>query len=194
MLRASARLSSQPKSSCRGLAGIVFDRSLKRHHRERAALSDQHSQYAYLRDEVAERLADRLDDVHPSYEFNDAVDLGCGTGHMRRAIAGRGVRRLLECDLSPAMLAASAADAAAHPMETSEDESPLEVTQLELDDEMPALEKGSDDLITSSMNLHWVNDLPGTLAPGRRDTGRDALRLRGVCPASGALEPASPRP
>ena len=142
----------------RGLASVVFDRSLKRHHRERAALYPQHAQYAYLRDEVAERLADRLDDVHMSYEFNDAVDLGCGTGHMRRALAGRGVRRLLECDLSPAMLAASALDAAESRPTCADDvddrdEPPMEVTQMELDDELPALEKESADLITTSMNL-----------------------------------------
>jgi len=167
-------------SQSRGLASIIFDRPLKRHHRERAALSPHHQQYAYLRDEVAERLADRLDDVHSSYAFNDAVDLGCGTGHMRRAMSGRGVRNLIECDLSPAMLAASAAEAAAGAeLSTAAaaalGEAPTIISQLELDDELPAMEKGSADLITSSMNLHWVNDLPGTLASIRR-----ALRPNGL--------------
>ena len=160
--------------SSRSLASIVFDRKLKRHHRERTALSPHHAQYAYLRDEVAERLADRLDDVHSSYKFNDAVDLGCGTGHMRRAMAGRGVGRLLECDLSSAMLAASAADAAASGA-GAEGDAPMLVTQRELDDEMPLLEKESADLIVSSMNLHWVNDLPGSLSAIRR-----ALRPNGL--------------
>lgn len=36
--------------------------------------------------------------------FADALDLGCGTGLMGRALAGR-VERLAGCDLSPAMLA-----------------------------------------------------------------------------------------
>lgn len=158
----------------RGLASVVFDRTLKQHHRERAALSPLIGQYTYLRDEVAERLVDRLDDVHSSYEFNDAIDLGCGTGHVRRALAGRGVARLLECDVSPAMLAASAADAVAAPA-AADDEPPLIVTQQNLDDELPALEKESADLITSSMNMHWVNDLPGTLVTMRR-----ALRPNGL--------------
>jgi len=162
------------RTSARSLASIVFDRKLKRHHRERTALSPHHAQYAYLRDEVAERLADRLDDVHSSYKFNDAVDLGCGTGHMRRAMAGRGVGRLLECDLSSAMLAASAADAAASGA-GAEGDAPMLVTQRELDDEMPLLEKESADLIVSSMNLHWVNDLPGSLSAIRR-----ALRPNGL--------------
>lgn len=166
--------------SSRGLASIVFDRTLKRHHRERAALSPQLGQYSYLRDEVAERLADRLDDVHSSYTFDEAVDMGCGNGHMRRAVMGRGVRNLLECDLSPAMLGASAADAAASADADSaaaaaEGEVPMLITQRELDDENPRLKKESFDLITSSMNLHWVNDLPGTLTTMRR-----ALRPNGL--------------
>ena len=42
----------------------VFDPILKQHHRERAALSPEVANYAYLRDEVAERLMERLEDVH----------------------------------------------------------------------------------------------------------------------------------
>lgn len=169
----------------RGLAAqIVFDRALKRHHRERAALSPGRAQYDYLRDEIAERLCERLDDIHETYSFGDAVDLCAGSGHVRRALAGRGVARLLECDSSPAMLAASAADAASAaaaaaepplPDEEDEDDEPMVVTQLELDDELPALERESCDLIISSMHMHWVNDLPGTLAAARR-----ALRPNGL--------------
>ena len=54
----------------------IFDRALKRHHRERAALDPGHEQYNYLRDEVASRLVERLDDIHASYAFPRAVDIG----------------------------------------------------------------------------------------------------------------------
>jgi NADH dehydrogenase [ubiquinone] 1 alpha subcomplex assembly factor 5 len=171
----------------RGLAAAVFDRDLKRHHRERAALSPHLEQYSYLRDEVAERLMDRLDDVHESYSFSDAVDLCASSGSVRRAIDGRGgVRRLLELDGSAAMLAASAAReaaeattaAAARVAGTSpdaEEEAPLEVTRRVFDDENPKLERESADLVVSNMALHWVNDLPATLAAARR-----ALRPNGL--------------
>lgn len=91
------------------MAMRVFDTSLKRHHRERAALSPEHERYAYLREEVAQRLIDRLDDVHESYSFAEVVDVGCGSGHVRRALKDRGVSKLREFDLSEAMLRASAA-------------------------------------------------------------------------------------
>eukprot|EP00966_Prymnesium_polylepis_P032956 766895-Prymnesium_polylepis.1 len=74
----------------RGLAMDVFDRTLKRHHRERAALDPEVGNYGYLRDEVAERLMERLEDVHESYQFAEAADVGCGSGHIRRALVGRG--------------------------------------------------------------------------------------------------------
>jgi NADH dehydrogenase [ubiquinone] 1 alpha subcomplex assembly factor 5 len=170
----------RPRARGLSSAPTVFDRSLKRHHRERAALSDQLPQYSYLRDEIAERLAERLEDIHETYAFDEAVDLCSGNGHLRRALAGGrgGVRRLLELDSSPAMLAASAADeAASRTSGTAEEdeEEELEVERREMDDECPRLEVASTDLIMSSMALHWVNDLPGTLSACRR-----ALRPNGL--------------
>ena len=87
----------------------IFDRALKRHHRERAALDPGHEQYNYLRDEVASRLVERLDDIHASYAFPRAVDIGAGTGHVRRALARGeyGIESLLELDGAAAMLASS---------------------------------------------------------------------------------------
>ena len=58
------------------------------------AAAPDFANYAYLHEEVARRLMDRLDDIHESYEFVDAVDLSCGPGHVRRALGGRGVQRL----------------------------------------------------------------------------------------------------
>jgi NADH dehydrogenase [ubiquinone] 1 alpha subcomplex assembly factor 5 len=158
-------------------ASIVFDRSLKVQQRERAARSAIFSDYTYLHDEIAERLVERLEDIHESYEFGDAVDLCCGSGSVRRALAGRGVARLLECDGSAAMLAASAARREAAAAAGDEEEPPLAVTQLQLDDENPRLEKESADLVISSMNLHWVNDLPSTLATVRRTLRPNGLFL-----------------
>ena len=139
-------------------------------------------QYSYLRDEVAERLMDRLDDVHETYAFADAVDLCSSNGHVRRALAGRGgVERLLELDASEAMLAASAAEEAAGGGggDGGEDDGfeKLEVSRRVLDDENPKLERESADLIVSSMALHWVNDLPGTLATARRALKPNGLFL-----------------
>ena len=155
----------------RQLATKIFDGTLKAHHRERAALAPDFGNYSYLHEEVARRLLDRLDDIHESYEFSDAVDLSCGPGHVRRLLDGRGVQRMLEFDSSGTMLALSATDAAGpNPPE-------FEVTQVQLreGEEFPKLPKESADLIVSCMHMHWVNDLPALLTSARR-----ALRPNGL--------------
>ena len=91
-----------PHLRLRQLATKIFDGTLKAHHRERAALAPDFGNYSYLHEEVARRLLDRLDDIHESYEFSDAVDLSCGPGHVRRLLDGRGVQRMLEFDSSGA--------------------------------------------------------------------------------------------
>ena len=162
--RALRRLSGR-----RGLATHIFDTELKAHHRDRAAAAPDHANYAYLHEEVARRLMDRLDDIHESYEFADAVDLSCGPGHVRRALGGRGVQRLTEYDTSQTMLTLSAADASGpHPPE-------FEVTQVHAHEEIPRLPKASADLIVSCMGMHWVNELPQLLTTVRR-----ALRPNGL--------------
>ena len=178
----AARARGIAAARARGLATMVFDRAVKRAHRNSAARSQHLAQYTYLRDEIAERLVERLEDVHESYEFPEAVDLCCGNGHVRRALGGgRGaVRQLLELDGAEAMLGASEAAAAQEAAEAAtqhedDDFPPLEVTRRQVDDEVPRLERESADLIVSSMNLHWVNDLPATLATVRR-----ALRPNGL--------------
>ena len=123
---------------------------------------------------------ERLEDIHEDYDFPNAVDLACGTGHVRRALSGGrgGVRSLLELDSSEVLLAASAAEEAAasggaapseaHDVDGDDDFPPLEVTRRVVDHELPTLERESADLVISSMALHWVNDLPRTLAAARR--------------------------
>ena len=98
-----------PHLRLRQLATKIFDGTLKAHHRERAALAPDFGNYSYLHEEVARRLLDRLDDIHESYEFSDAVDLSCGPGHVRRLLDGRGVQRMLEFDSSGAALPCAAA-------------------------------------------------------------------------------------
>lgn len=170
---ARSLVAARPRSllfaPCRAMH--VFDSALKAHHRDAAASSPGYEQYTYLREEVAARLVDRLDDVHENYVFQRAVDIGCGNGHIRRALDGRGVEELLECDSSAAMLALSAADAAG--------DNPAEFTvrQLHHESELPELEPASADLVITSMCAHWVNDLPGLIRAARRALKPDGLFL-----------------
>lgn len=125
----------------------VFDRALVRRRRDRAA--PRFAAHAFLFEEIADRLADRLEDVRRG--FPTALDLGCHDGAIRRALAGRkGIERLVSCDLSPAFAALAGAPAVA------------------ADEELLPFADGSFDLAVSNLSLHWVNDLPGALVQLRR--------------------------
>lgn len=125
----------------------VFDRALVRRRRERAvpAFAD----HSFLFEEVAERLADRLEDV--LRPFPNALDLGSHDGAMARALAGRkGIERLVACDLAPGFARRGG---------------PLAVAA---DEEFLPFASESFDLVVSNLSLHWVNDLPGALLQARR--------------------------
>jgi len=128
----------------------IFDRRAVRRHRDRAApVAFQH---AFLIEEVAERLAERLDDF--GRPFPRALDLGCHGGEVAAAVRGRGgIVELVQCDLSPAMAAEAAGNGA---------------PTLVVDEEALPFAPASFDLVLSCLSLHWVNDLPGTLAQIRR--------------------------
>eukprot|EP00965_Chrysotila_dentata_P056704 1880916-Pleurochrysis_carterae.AAC.1 len=158
----SLRSRVQPASAskqARHLSVQVFNRDLKAWQRGAAVNAPDFENYTYLKDEVASRLLERLDDIHESYSFADVVDLGAGTGHARRALTDRGlgIKHLLEIDSSEEVLKKSAADAA------GDNPPDFEVVQLHMSEEVPDLAPASADLICTSMALHWVNDLPGTL-------------------------------
>lgn len=56
--------------------------------------------FEYLKDEVARRLIDRLEDVDREFPF--ALDLGCGSGHIYKQLRDEdglgGVKELIQCD------------------------------------------------------------------------------------------------
>lgn len=135
---------------------IVFDRLQVRRQRDRAAATiDSH---AFLLDEATELLADRLLDV--TRPFPRALDLGCHTGQLGRALRGRGgIETLIQCDLSPRMAQAAGG------------------LTLAADEEALPFAAESFDLVLSALSLHWVNDLPGTLAQIRRILKPDGLLL-----------------
>jgi len=135
----------------------IFDRSLVRKRRDRAAAG--FAAHDFLVREAAERLADRLSDM--TRRFPVALDLGCHTGEMAGTLGERGgIETLVQCDLSPAMAARAAANR--HPT-------------LVADEEWLPFAPASFDLVLSCLSLHWVNDLPGTLAQIRRMLKPDGL-------------------
>jgi SAM-dependent methyltransferase len=137
----------------------VFDRRLVRRHRDRAAANlDGHD---FLFREVAERLADRLDDV--TRKFPLALDLGCHGGEIAATLRNRGgIETLVQCDLSVGMARRARANGR---------------LTIAADEEMLPFAPESFDLVISDLSLHWVNDLPGCLLQVRQSLKSDGLFL-----------------
>jgi SAM-dependent methyltransferase len=135
---------------------LVFDRALVRLRRERAVARGDGAGFLFA--EAAARLADRLSDVRRSFAVG--VDLGSRGGHLSEAVAATGrVGRLFATDPSPALAAR------------------LKLPSVAADEEALPFAPESLDLVVSGLALHWVNDLPGTLAQVRRALRPDGLFL-----------------
>ncbi len=129
----------------------LFDRLAVRRFRARAARN--WGEGDFLVNEVAERLADRLDDVQR--KFPVALDLGSRGGVLARTLRGRGgIETLVEMDAATGFRPAVVAEA-----------------------EMLPFRSGSFDLILSVLDLHHVNDLPGALLQLRQALKPDGLLL-----------------
>lgn len=144
----------------------VFDRSTKLLQRERAARDANVRLYDYVKDEVGDRLADRIFDI--KRKFGRALDLGCGRGHVSKRILGESVEELVLADMSPAFLRQA---------ETTEG---VRVKRVVLDEESPSFEPDSFDMVISCLSLHWVNDLPGCLRLVNNCLRKDGVFLAAV--------------
>ncbi len=135
---------------------LVFDRAALRLRRARAAQG--WSGRAFLKQEIATRLVERLDDV--KRRFDRALDLGCHGDEIATALATRdGVGHLIRADLGFSFARRAAGPA------------------VVADEEALPFAPESFDLILSAMTLHWVNDLPGTLIQISRCLRPDGLFL-----------------
>jgi len=140
----------------------VFDRTAVRRHRDRAAGGI--AAVADVLCDAAERLIDRLDDT--TRVFSRALDVG-GRGIVAPLLRARGIE-VVSCDLSPAMAALNGAPAVA------------------ADEEFLPFAPASFDLVTASLSLHWINDLPGALIQLRQALKPEGLLLASL-PVLGTL-------
>ena len=157
----------------------IFDRALLRRRRDRAAAGI--SAYDFLFREVAERLAERLEEVRRSFPL--ALDLGCHHGCLASALGSRGgICRLVQSDLSPAY-AVAARNATAGSEARGETNlnkargAKFLTPTLAVDEEFLPFADGCFDLVLSSLVLHWANDLPGSLIQIKRALRPDGLFL-----------------
>ncbi len=140
---------------------IIFDRSLVRRRRQRAAPGLNRADFLLRRS--AEDLVDRLGAITRTFPL--AVELGAHSGQFARALghhaAPPAIGHLVQCDLSAAMIArAPASDSR---------------SRLVADEEYLPFRTGSLDLVVSVLSLHTVNDLPGVLVQIRRALKPDGL-------------------
>lgn len=137
----------------------LFDRARVARNRDRAA--PHYDDYAFLKERVSRDIADRVQDT--PRQFERALDLGCHDGRLARILSGTGrVGAVDASDLSPAMVDTARAAG---------------IQAYMLDEETPDLTGRGYDLIVSALSLHWVNDLPGTLARLRQGLKPDGLFL-----------------
>jgi len=135
---------------------LVFDRARLRQRRGRAARG--WGEQSFLKREIAERLVERLDDIKRVFPLT--LDLGCHGDEVGTALAGRpSVQQLIRSDLSFGFARHAAGPA------------------LVADEEALPFAPGCFDLVLSAMDLHWVNDLPGTLIQIGRILKPDGLFL-----------------
>jgi SAM-dependent methyltransferase len=134
----------------------IFDRRLLRRRRDRAAAGLASA--SFLIDEVAERLIERLESIRRSFPV--VLDLGAHDGRLARLLDGHpAIGSVVQAELSPAMLAGA------------------DGLRVVADEELLPFAADSFDAVLSVMSLHWVNDLPGTLAQIRWCLKPDGLML-----------------
>jgi NADH dehydrogenase [ubiquinone] 1 alpha subcomplex assembly factor 5 len=174
---------------------VVFDTAFKARQRDVLAARQSHllnvpdleeaERFDYLRDEIADRLVDRLDDLDHTRRFPKAADVGCWSGHVLRAVERR-PHLLSQNTLQDFALY----DQSSNMLELTKQKQQFssgEKTVLNLSyhhlvdcaggSEDLGLEENSVDLITSNMWLHWCNNLPSILTQLRKALKPDGLFL-----------------
>lgn len=136
---------------------LIFDRSRQRRNRQRA--TPHLERHGALFTAVNEQILERLGDIRRP--FQRILDLGSRDFSLAQT--------LLAQDPQRALVHAALAPLAAPP--------PANLTTLEIDDEWLPFADATFDLIIANMNLHAVNDVPGTLIQMRRCLQPDGLLL-----------------
>ena len=140
----------------------LFDRRLHRQRLDRAAHDFAAADFLKVR--AAGDMVERLEII--LREFPICVDLGSRNGAFSALLAQSDARAkigmVIETDLSAAMLGHRPGH------------------RLQIDEEALPFAPASLDLVVSSLALHWVNDLPGTLIQVRRALKPDGLFLGAI--------------
>ncbi|MEL6963995.1 MAG: methyltransferase domain-containing protein [Pseudomonadota bacterium] len=113
--------------------------------------------FDFLVKEMADRVIERLADIRRS--FGTTLVLGCHTGQVAAKLPREQLGDVIQSDLSPAMVGQ------------------VGNARVALDEERLPFGFDCFDLVIAIGNLHWVNDLPGTLIQIRYALKPDGLLL-----------------
>ena len=148
---------------------ILFDQQLIRQHRQRAA--GKYSDFAFLKDAAAARLADRLDLIRRDFDL--CLDVGAHDGRLMQHFARLGkIGQMIQTD--PAEKFAIA----------TRQRGPGVVHVLS---ELP-YKPESFDAVFSCLSLHWVDDLPGLMMQARQLLRPDGLLLVNLLGGNSLIE------
>ena len=127
---------------------ILFDKKLLRKRLDRVAALGQDDAAFFLHEEIAARLTDRISFI--KRQFKNGLELGSFNGCLQRHLSKASLQpeNWTEVEASQRLL-----------------QSHSKVAQrLVADVEAIPFANQNFDLVISFLNLHWVNDVPGTLA------------------------------
>ena len=152
----------------------VFDRNSKKIQRERAAQAQSVDDFDYLKEEMGYRLSDRVLDIKRKMKV--CVDLSSGRGYVTRHLTNHSIEKLYALEFSPTMLNQCQMPPENENIQCEKilfDEDVLtsgdiSLSRLPFDDE-------SVDIVTSSLALHWVNNLPGLFKEVKRILRKDGV-------------------
>ncbi|KAH7876413.1 S-adenosyl-L-methionine-dependent methyltransferase [Lentinula edodes] len=147
----------------------VFDRETKRIQKDRAASKDggeSSRTVDYVRDEIADRMMERLEDI--KRKFSTIVDLGSGSGHFSKLLDPDKTQKCIMIDSSHETL---------HRDPDSEFEVEVERVHANEENLLQIISPNSQEAIVSCLSLHWVNDLPGVLIQIKEALQPDGLFL-----------------
>ncbi|KAI0089255.1 S-adenosyl-L-methionine-dependent methyltransferase [Irpex rosettiformis] len=147
----------------------VFDRNAKRIQKNASVTKDNGETSRvvdYVRDEVADRMIERLMDI--KRKFNTILDLGSGPGHFSKMLDTTNTEKVVMFDSSEKLL-----------YRDPDSDFGVEVERIHADEEnlLQIVPRNSQEAIVSCLSLHWVNDLPGVLIQMREALKPDGLFL-----------------
>ena len=134
----------------------LFDKAAVRRNRARAAAG--YDAFAFLKDEAALRLADRVELMRRSFPV--CLDLGAHDGRLARHLSPlQKIGTMIAAEPAAAFMPVAGQPSVVHDL-----------------DMMP-YKDASFDAVFSCLSLHWVDDLPGLMMQIRRVLNRTGCAL-----------------